>query len=250
MDILQDNTTQSAAQPPNDMEKQINTDQSHHVTPRPTDMVVRLNLSHTITTKRRHSEPVSLFTRIKTWRKRRRFSKGTKRVKRTISVAGTTWTAKRPSWDLFRRERSPSEPPLHSGQHVKNWDDVIMNIYGLFCGDKNWQVTAGPSNDVDHDGENDDDDVDVDSKTQDEKPLIGRSSYALRRKATPRYSHRQPFSLNGNVHGRKRKRKLQSDPWWEVKYISWRICAVCHAPENIPNKILHAIIVETVENFR
>ena len=211
-----------ATQRPRDMEDQMNTEKSHHVTPRSSDKAVRLNWPLSVTTKRRHSEPGSLFKCTKTLRKCRWSSRVTRRVKRSNSEAGTRWTPKRPTWGLFGRKRSPSEPLLYPGQRVKNRDDVIMNIYELFCGNK--------TNGINHDGENDNDnDVDVDRKTQDEKQLlIGHSSYALRWKATPRYSHHLPFSLHGNVHGKKRKRKLQRNPLFEQD--SRLRCLKCQGP--------------------
>ena len=71
--------------------------------------------------RRRHSEPLSLFKRLKTFRKRRqspidrlRSGSSVKRMQRTSSEPKRS-RVRCPSLDVLRRKRCPSEPMLYPG---------------------------------------------------------------------------------------------------------------------------------------
>ena len=181
-------------------------------------MIMDPSSSATPAVRRRNSEPVSLFKRMRTLRKQGWSIKGTKKMKRTNSEPG--WAARRPSWDLFSRKRSPSEPELYPGATAHNKDDVIMNMYKLFYGDHDYShLGACPSNgtqkskdfessmalDV-HRGDNIGDGVNaVVTKGETIDAMMtpkGRQPQALKRKPTPRYPHQFSPYLHEKLHGK------------------------------------------------
>ena len=92
--------------------------------------------------RRRHSEPLSLLKRMKTFHKRRQSScdkLGTGSSIRLIHGTASESRRKRRivrrlSLDLFRRKRCTSEPMIYPGTQPRSREEVVNDIYQLFYG--------------------------------------------------------------------------------------------------------------------
>ena len=92
--------------------------------------------------RQRHSEPLSLLKRMKTFHKRRQSSSD--KLETGSSVRRTHRTAseprrrrsivRRPSLALFRRKKCMSEPMIYPGTQPRSPEEVVNNIYQLFYG--------------------------------------------------------------------------------------------------------------------